>query len=141
AGLMDAAGVGGLGGTYSGNPVACAAALAAIDVLLAQRLPQRAAELGARVEERFQCFEKRFDFLGDARGLGAMRALEIVKDRTSKEPDKERTDAVLKRAWERGLLLLSAGTFGNVIRVLMPLVITDAELAEGLDVLEASLAG
>jgi 4-aminobutyrate aminotransferase/(S)-3-amino-2-methylpropionate transaminase len=138
--VMDSAQVGGLGGTYAGNPVACAAALASIDFLVSRRIPQRAAEIGRRVEERFHAFAACFDFIGDARGLGAMRALELVVDRSTKEPDKDRTDRVIRAAYERGLILISAGTYGNVIRTLMPLVIDDEELQEGLDVLEDALA-
>ncbi len=138
--VMDQAPVGGLGGTYSGNPVSCAAALAALDFLESERLPERGAAIGERVEQRFRCFADRFPFVGEARGLGAMRALELVKDREGKEPDKERTNRVLQKACENGLILLSAGTHGNVIRTLMPLVITDAQLDEGLEVLEHALA-
>jgi len=137
--LMDSAQVGGLGGTYVGNPVSCAAALAAVAFLEKNRLWERAEAIGKIVEERFRAFRSRFPFVGDARGLGAMRALELVKDPTTKEPDKERTDRVLRGAYERGLLLVTAGTSGNVLRTLMPLVITDDELAEGLDVLEKAL--
>ena len=139
--IMDSAQVGGLGGTYAGNPVACAAALAAVGVIERDRLPERAAAIGAEVERRFAGFFERFPFVGDARGLGAMRALELVKDRGSKEPDKDRTDRVIRKAYETGLLLVGAGTYGNVIRTLMPLVITDDELTEGLDVLEKALQG
>ncbi len=137
--VMDSAQVGGLGGTYAGNPVACAAALAAIDFLEKNRLPERAAAIGRTVEARFAKFVERFAFVGDARGLGAMRALELVKDKAGKEPDKDRTDRVIKAAYETGLLLVGAGTYGNILRTLMPLVITDEELAEGLDVLEHAL--
>ena len=137
--LMDSAQVGGLGGTYVGNPVSCAAALAAVEFLEKNRLPERAEAIGKIVEARFRDFQARFPNVGDARGLGAMRALELVKDRATKEPDKERTDRVLRAAYERGLLLVTAGTYGNVIRTLMPLVITDEELKEGLDVLEKAL--
>jgi 4-aminobutyrate aminotransferase/(S)-3-amino-2-methylpropionate transaminase len=137
--VMDTAHVGGLGGTYTGNPVSCAAALAAIDHIERERLPERAARIGEEVGRRFQCFVERFPFVGDARGLGAMRALELVQDRGTKAPDKDRTDRVIRRACETGLLLVGAGTYGNVIRTLMPLVVTDAELTEGLDVLEKAL--
>jgi 4-aminobutyrate aminotransferase/(S)-3-amino-2-methylpropionate transaminase len=140
ADVMDSAQVGGLGGTYAGNPVSCAAALAAIEYMEKHRLADRAAEIGRVVENRFRAFVERFPFVGDARGLGAMRALELVKDRGTKEPDKERTDRVIRKAYESGLLLVGAGTHGNVIRTLMPLVIADDELAEGLDVLEHALA-
>jgi 4-aminobutyrate aminotransferase/(S)-3-amino-2-methylpropionate transaminase len=138
--VMDHAPVGGLGGTYTGNPVACAAALAAIEFMEKTRLPERAAEIGKTVEERFRRFFDRLPFIGDARGLGAMRALELVKDRASKEPDKERTNRVIQKAYENGLILIPAGTHGNVIRTLMPLVITDGQLQEGLEVLEHALA-
>ena len=137
--VMDSAQVGGLGGTYAGNPVSCAAALAAIEYMERRRLADRAAEIGRTVEARFRRFLERFPFVGDARGLGAMRALELVKDRATKEPDKERTDRAIRKAYESGLLLVGAGTHGNVIRTLMPLVIADDELAEGLDVLEHAL--
>jgi len=136
---MDSAEPGGLGGTYSGNPVACAAALAAIEFLESRHLCDRAVEIGRQVEERFRCFYDRFPFIGEARGLGAMRALEIVKDRATKEPDRDRTDRILRKACENGLILISAGTYGNVIRTLMPLVITDEQLQEGLEVLEHAL--
>ncbi len=139
ADLMDSAQVGGLGGTYAGNPVSCAAALAALGYIERENLPARAERIGAEVERRFQCFVERFPFVGDARGLGAMRALELVKDRGTKEPDKERTDRVIRKACENGLLLVGAGTYGNVVRTLMPLVVTDTELTEGLDVLENAL--
>jgi 4-aminobutyrate aminotransferase/(S)-3-amino-2-methylpropionate transaminase len=138
--IMDSAQVGGLGGTYAGNPVACAAALAAIDFIQSHRLPERAAEIGRIVEERFHLFLDRFPHVGDARGIGAMRALELVKDRATREPDKDRTDRVIRKAYETGLILVSAGTYGNVIRTLMPLVVTDGQLREGLDVLENALA-
>jgi len=140
ADLMDAAQTGGLGGTYVGNPVACAAALAAIEFIERERLWERAAAIGERVRARFESWRDRYEQVGDARGLGAMRALELVRDKVSRAPDKERTTAAVRRACERGLLLISAGTHGNVIRTLMPLVITDAQLDEGLEVLEHALA-
>ena len=137
--VMDSAQVGGLGGTYVGNPVSCAAALAAVEFLEKHRLWERAETIGRTIDARFRGFLDRFPNVGDARGLGAMRALELVRDRKTKEPDKERTDRVLRGAYERGLLLVTAGTSGNVLRTLMPLVITDDELTEGLDVLEKAL--
>jgi 4-aminobutyrate aminotransferase/(S)-3-amino-2-methylpropionate transaminase len=140
ADLVDASPPGGLGGTFVGNPVACAAALAAIDFMERERLWERAAAIGEVVGRRFADWAERFPFVGDARGVGAMRALELVKDKTSKAWDKERLQRTIKNAYERGLLLVAAGNHGNVARTLMPLVITDAELAEGLDVLEAALA-
>src|SRR5262245_4201625 len=138
--LMDAVQPGSLGGTFGGNPVACAAALGAIETLQGDDLLRRAVEIGDVVGRRFAAFAERFPFVGDARGVGAMRALELVTDRTSLAPDKARTERVLALAASRGLLLLSAGLQGNVIRTLMPLVLSDAELAEGLAVLESCLA-
>lgn len=139
--IMDSAPPGGLGGTYLGNPVACAAALAILDFLETEKMGERAVEIGRRIEARFALLEERYSAIGDARGLGAMRALEFVKDRGSKAPDKELTQRVIRRCYESGLLVLSAGTAGNILRTLMPLVITDDQLEEGLDVLEAAIAG
>ena len=139
AAIMDAVQPGGLGGTFGGNPIACAAGLAAIETLEADGLVARAGTLGDIVGTRFAAFHKRFPFIGEARGIGAMRALELVQDRDSLLPDKARTQRVLDSAMHRGLLLLSAGLHGNVIRTLMPLVTSDAEIGEALDVLEASL--
>jgi 4-aminobutyrate aminotransferase/(S)-3-amino-2-methylpropionate transaminase len=138
--LLDAPVAGGLGGTFGGNPVACAAALGTLDTIEAGDLVGRANALGNQVAMRFAGFRERFSCVGDARGLGAMRAIELVKDRTTGEPDGERVRAVLDGAAQRGLLLLSAGLHGNVIRTLMPLVMSDEELGEALDVLEECLA-
>ena len=138
--IMDAPAVGGLGGTYGGNPLACAAALAAIETMERENLPARAEKLGERFESRARDWKKRWPLIGDVRGLGAMRALELVRSRDSREPAKEETEEVLRHCRERGLILLSAGTYGNVLRVLVPLVVTDDQFDEGLDVLEASLA-
>ena len=138
--IMDSPQVGGLGGTYLGNPVACAAALAILDQIEQEGMVERARTLGAKVEARFAELAGRYSRIGDARGLGAMRALEFVKDRVTKEPDKEFTQAVIQNAYKSGLLLLSAGTAGNIIRTLMPFVIDDATLDEGLDLLERVIA-
>ena len=138
--IMDSSHPGGLGGTFVGNPVACAAALAAIAFMERTNLAARAAGIGRRVERRFAAFQQKFAAIGDARGLGAMRALELVKDRGTKEPDKERTGALVQKAAQNGLLLVTAGTHGNIVRTLMPLVISNSELDEGLEVLEHALA-
>ena len=103
------------------------------------RLPERAAAIGRTVAARFASWQERFPAIGDTRGLGAMQALELVKDRVTKEADKERTVRVLKRAYETGLLLVAAGTHGNIVRTLMPLTIADDQLEEGLAVLERAL--
>jgi 4-aminobutyrate aminotransferase/(S)-3-amino-2-methylpropionate transaminase len=136
--VMDAPEPGGLGSTYGGNPVACAAALAVLDVFEEERLVERGARIGALVAERFAAFKARFPFVGDARGLGAMRALEIVKPDGS--ADGDRAKAIVAEARRRGLLLLTAGMHGQVVRALMPLVTDDATLREGLDLFEAALA-
>ncbi len=137
--IMDAPQVGGLGGTFGGNPVSCAAAVAALDFVEREDLPARAARIGSRVLTRFLAMQERYELIGDVRGLGAMLAMELVRDRASPEPAKEATNRVARLACERGLILITAGTHGNVIRTLMPLVITDAELDEGLDILESAL--
>jgi 4-aminobutyrate aminotransferase/(S)-3-amino-2-methylpropionate transaminase len=138
--IMDAAQVGGLGGTYGGNPLACAAALAVLDVMERECLPDRAARLGARIAARLTALAERHPCIGDVRGLGAMVAMELVKDRTSKEPDKVRTSRLLAEALARGLVLLSAGTYGNVVRILVPVTVEEPVLEEGLDVLAEALA-
>jgi 4-aminobutyrate aminotransferase/(S)-3-amino-2-methylpropionate transaminase len=140
ADVMEAAQVGGLGGTYGGNPLACAAALAVFDVMERECLPDRAARLGARMTARLRALAERHTCIGDVRGLGAMVAMELVKDRQTKEPDKVRTSRLLAEALERGLVLLSAGTYGNVVRILVPLTVEEAVLDEGLDVLAEALA-
>lgn len=137
--LLDAVPPGGLGGTFGGNPVACAAALGAIETLEGDGLVARAGVLGAAVAARFDEFVQRYPFVGEARGIGAMRALEIVTDQESRAPDKTRTERLLDDAARQGVLALSAGLHGNVIRTLMPLVMSDAELGEALDVLESCL--
>jgi 4-aminobutyrate aminotransferase/(S)-3-amino-2-methylpropionate transaminase len=137
--LMDAPVVGGLGGTFSGNPVALAAAHAVLDEMEKGGLVARAEAIGGRVSARAERLKERFPLVGDVRGLGAMWGIELVKDRATRAPAKEEMAAVTKACYERGLVTVSAGTFGNVLRTLMPLVITDTELEEGLDVVEAAL--
>jgi 4-aminobutyrate aminotransferase/(S)-3-amino-2-methylpropionate transaminase len=134
--LMDAPAPGQLGGTYGGNPVACAAALATIRVMEEQGLAERAAAIGARILERFRAIQARCPLVGDVRGLGAMCALELVHDGNPHHPATAVTKAILQGALARGLLLISAGAYSNVIRVLAPLVVRDDELERGLDILE-----
>jgi 4-aminobutyrate aminotransferase / (S)-3-amino-2-methylpropionate transaminase / 5-aminovalerate transaminase len=138
--VMDAPGVGGLGGTFGGNPVALAAAHAVLDQMASGELFARANAIGVVVAKRMAAWKERFKVVGDVRGVGAMWALELVKDRATREPAKDETNAVSRGGYARGLVTITAGTYGNVIRTLMPLVISDGELGEGLDVLEASLA-
>jgi len=139
ADVMEAPHVGGLGGTYGGNPLACAAALAVLDAMEAERIPAHAQRTGDRVKARFRQWAEQFPCIGDVRGLGGMVGLELVTDRESRTPDKALTGRVLAAALERGLVLLSAGTFGNTIRVLAPLTADDAIIDEGLDVMGAAL--
>jgi 4-aminobutyrate aminotransferase/(S)-3-amino-2-methylpropionate transaminase len=138
--IMDAPGVGGLGGTFGGNPLSCAAANAVLDEFENGDLLARANSIGQRFEKRAQEWKQRFDLIGDARGLGAMRALELVKSRESREPAPEETKKITQYCYEHGLITITAGSYSNVIRVLVPLVVTDQQMDEGLDVLEAALA-
>ncbi|HKB06909.1 MAG TPA: 4-aminobutyrate--2-oxoglutarate transaminase [Candidatus Polarisedimenticolia bacterium] len=137
--IMDAPMEGSLGGTFGGNPVACAAALAAIETIEKQNLPERAAKIGEKVRDRFEALWKRCSLVGNVRGVGAMRAIEFVKDRATKEPAKDLVNRIVRLCYERGLIVIGAGTYGNVIRTLMPLVITEEQLEEGLDVLEGAI--
>ena len=137
--VMDSAQVGGLGGTYGGNPVACAAALATLEQLQADGLPARAEEIGASLRPRLESLARRDPRVGEVRGLGAMLAMELVRDPATKAPDASLTAAVARRCLDRGVILINAGTAGNVLRLLVPLVISDAELDEGLQVIEAAL--
>lgn len=137
--VMDYASPGELGGTYCGSPLGCRAGIAVLDVMEKEQINDRAVAVGRRVMERFASMYDQFDVIGDYRGLGAMCALEFVKDRATKEPDKALTGNILQEAHSRGLITLKAGVHDNVIRLLMPLVITDAQLEEGLDILEESV--
>jgi 4-aminobutyrate aminotransferase/(S)-3-amino-2-methylpropionate transaminase len=134
--ILDASQPGGLGGTYGGNPLACAAALAIIDAMQEEKLVEKGAKVGDAIRARFEAWRAKYPEVGDVRGLGAMIAIELVKDRTTKEPAKELTGKLQAEALKRGVILLSAGTLGNVIRVLVPLTVEDAVLQEGLDVME-----
>jgi 4-aminobutyrate aminotransferase / (S)-3-amino-2-methylpropionate transaminase / 5-aminovalerate transaminase len=135
ADLMDAVHAGGLGGTYGGNPVAAAAALAVLDLIEHDGLLERSRDLGERIMARFRDLQARYDLVGDVRGRGAMCAIELVTDRESKEPADAATGAIAKRCLEQGLIVLSAGTYNNVLRLLPPLTIEDGLLDEGLGIL------
>jgi 4-aminobutyrate aminotransferase/(S)-3-amino-2-methylpropionate transaminase len=139
AAIMDSVADSGIGGTYVGNPVAQAAALAVLDVFEEERLVERAAAIGETIGARMVSWQERWPQIGDARGLGAMLAIELVQDPSTKEPAAELASAVVTAAFERGLLLLKSGIYSNCIRVLVPLVISDAEVDEALDVWEQSL--
>ncbi|MFB4168502.1 4-aminobutyrate--2-oxoglutarate transaminase [Virgibacillus sp. JSM 102003] len=137
--VMDSAKPGELGGTYCGSPLGCRAGLAVLEVMEKENINERADVIGKKVMERFKNMYDRFEEIGEYRGLGAMCALELVKDRDSKEPAKELTGQVLKEAHKRGVIVLKAGVHDNVVRLLMPLVITDEQLDEALNILEESI--
>ena len=137
--IMDAPGPGGLGGTFAGNPVACEAALAVLDMFEQQDLNARANELGDHFQKRAREWQKRWPMVGEVRGLGAMQALELVQSPDKREPASEETKQITQYCYQHGVITISAGSYGNVIRLLMPLVITDAQMTEGLDVLEGAL--
>lgn len=139
ADIMDAPPPGGLGGTYAGSPLGCAAALAVLDVIASEGLCARAERQGAMLRARLEDMRSRWPCIGEVRGLGAMVAMELVRDRRPDSPDAEITKALVQSAGRRGLILLSCGIYGNVIRFLAPLTLPDAQLAEGLAILEAAL--
>jgi 4-aminobutyrate aminotransferase/(S)-3-amino-2-methylpropionate transaminase len=137
--IMDAPLAGGLGGTYAGSPLGCAAGLAVLDVIETEKLCARAERLGSTLLARLSDLQTRWPCIGDVRGLGAMVAMELVKDRRADAPDADLAKALVQAAGRRGLVLLSCGIYGNVIRFLTPLTIPDGILAEGLAILEAAL--
>jgi 4-aminobutyrate aminotransferase / (S)-3-amino-2-methylpropionate transaminase / 5-aminovalerate transaminase len=137
--VVDAVGAGGLGGTFGGNPVACAAGVAVLDEVVSEPFQRRARELGDQIREALEGIASRVDSVGDVRGLGSMLALELVEDRGTKAPASGLAAATVTEARERGLVLLSCGLYGNVIRILVPLVVDDADLERGLELLEESL--
>ena len=138
--IMDAPAVGQLGGTFGGNPLACEAALAVLETIEKENLCERADLLGERFRERAAKWQARWELIGEVRGLGAMQALELVRSKATREPADEETKQVSQYCYEHGLITITAGSYGNVIRLLMPLVITDAQMDEAMDVLEAALA-
>ncbi len=137
--IMDSVHVGGLGGTFGGNPLACVAALATLDEIEQLNLVERAQKLGQKLRHRLTNWRNRHPLVGEVRGLGAMMAVEMVKDQRSKEPAKEFTLELVKRCGERGVILIYAGTHSNILRFLLPLVVSDEELDEGLDVIEETM--
>jgi len=134
--ILDSAATGEIGGTFAGNPVACAAGLAVLDVIEEEDLCNKAERIGEKLEVALKSYQEKFSFVGEVRRLGAMVAVEIVKDDKKRTPETETKNKITDYANENGLVLLSAGTFGNVIRFLLPLVITDEELNKGLEILD-----
>jgi 4-aminobutyrate aminotransferase len=137
--VMDAVEPGGLGGTFGGNPVACAAGIAVLEEVATPGFRARAGEIGERLRARLEALAERLPEIGEVRGLGPMLALELVADPETKEPAPDLALATTTGARERGLILLSCGLYGNVVRILVPLVASDEELDRGLDILEESL--
>lgn len=139
AGIMDSVQEGGLGGTFAGNPLSCAAALEAIRFIEKNKLAQRAERIGQTVRKRLWEMHELYDCVGDVRGLGAMCAFEMVKNQRAKTPDEITTKAIAHEALKRGLVVLHAGILGNDIRTLMPLTISDRDLRRGLEILRQSV--
>jgi 4-aminobutyrate aminotransferase/(S)-3-amino-2-methylpropionate transaminase len=137
--IMDAPGVGGLGGTFAGNPLSCAAALAVLDLFEREDLLSRADELGDQFQHRARQWQCRWPVIGDVRGLGGMQAIELVQSPENKIPATEETSRITKYCYEHGLITIVAGTYSNVIRVLVPLVISEEQMDEGLNVLESAI--
>jgi len=135
--IMDAPGPGGLGSTYAGSPVACAAALAVLEIFEEENLLARSRAVGERLMTGLRSLADRHPTIGEVRGLGAMVAIELFKGGDLDQPDAALTQAIVQEAAKRGLVLLSCGVYGNVIRILVPLVASDAELDEGLEILGA----
>ncbi|MGI6500477.1 MAG: 4-aminobutyrate--2-oxoglutarate transaminase [Anaerostipes sp.] len=134
--IMEAPAPGTIGGTFCGNPLACAAGLKTIEIMERDDLAGRSCEIGKKVRERFNAWKEIYPVIGDVRGLGGMIGLEFVKDQESKEPNPEFSGAVINECAKRGLLIEGAGTYGNVVRFLAPLVITDEQLERGLEIYE-----
>ncbi|ACB07251.1 aspartate aminotransferase family protein [Candidatus Korarchaeum cryptofilum] len=137
--IMENTSPGSFGGTYGGNPVACSVAIKVVEIMQRDRIPERAAKLGDIMRKRLEEMFEKYELIGDVRGLGAMQAIELVRDRRSKEPAADETMRVINKAREKGLLLLRAGVYLNVIRLHPPLTIEEDNLMRGLDILEESI--
>jgi 4-aminobutyrate aminotransferase/(S)-3-amino-2-methylpropionate transaminase len=138
--IMDAPAPGGLGGTFAGNPLSCAAALAVLDLFEKENLLARANELGDRFQRRAREWQRHWPIVGDVRGLGGMQAIELVKSQEAKTPAADETKQITQYCYEHGLITITAGSYSNVIRILVPLVATNEQIDEGLNVLESALA-
>ncbi len=138
--IMNSVHPGGLGGTYGANAVSCAAAHAVLDIFEEEKLLEKSEALGNKLWASFQALQSKYETIGDVRGKGPMIAMELVKDRHRKQPAADTAAAVVSYSYERGLILLSCGPYGNVIRCLAPLVITDSELDKGLAILDDAFA-
>ena len=136
--IMDSVHIGGIGGTYSGNPVSCEAALAVLEIMEEEQLPEKANRIGNTLKSQIDSIMHKCPWIKEIRGLGAMIGIEIIDEKTG-DPDKERTNRIHQTALENGLIMITAGTFGNVIRTLMPLTIDEDTLNEGIDILVNTL--
>ena len=137
--IMQSVPKGTIGGTFCGNPLACSAALKVIEIMQRDKLADRSLEIGKIVTDRYNKFKEKYDCVGDVRGLGGMIGIEFVKDKNTKAPNPELTSSIVNECAQNGLLVESAGIYGNVIRFLAPLVITDEQLYAGLDIFESAL--
>lgn len=137
--IMDAPHLGGVGGTYGGNPLACVAAIEAVKVISSDAFLARVREVGDIISQRLHKWKERYSLVGDVRGVGAMQLVEFVRNRETKEPDPDITLSIIRDAVSNGMLLIRAGLYSNCIRLLPPVVMENAQLQEGLDVLEASI--
>lgn len=138
--IMDSVAPGTIGGTFCGNPLACAAALKTIEIMERDHLAERSCEIGEKVTARYHKMMEKYPIIGDVRGLGGMIGIEFVKDKETKEPAPELTAAIIQNCAKHGLMVEGAGTYGNVIRFLAPLVMTDEQLEAGLDIFEKAIA-
>ncbi|MFN2267389.1 MAG: aspartate aminotransferase family protein, partial [Desulfonatronovibrio sp.] len=134
--ILDHPQIGGMGGTYGGNPISCAASLAVLEVFEEENILQKGQELGRKMKDAFDRLAGRYACVGDVRGLGSMLAMEIVKDRKSKTPDPDLTKKIISNAHENGLITMACGNYGNVIRTLAPLTMDDETLDKGLKIME-----
>lgn len=137
--IMDSVDVGGLGGTFGGNPLACVAALKVLEVFEEEKLLDQAVKLGKVAKDRLEGMKAKYNIIGDVRGLGCALGIELVKDRKTKEPASQETKEILKKCHEHGLIIMSCGVLHNVLRLMFPLVIKEEELTKGLDILENAI--
>ena len=138
--IMDAPNVGGLGSTFAGHPLACVAALAAIETIEKEGLLARSTALGQQFAERARNWQKKWPLIGEVRTLGGMCAIELVRNTETREPADTETKEIAQYCYQHGVITITAGTYNNVMRILVPLVVTEGQFDEGLDVLEAALA-
>ncbi|MBA7555385.1 4-aminobutyrate aminotransferase GabT [subsurface metagenome] len=137
--IFEASQVGGIGGTFCGNPLACIAGLKVIEIMERDNFMEKAQKIGEIIRSHFNVMAEKYSIIGNVRGRGAMMAFELVKDRKNKVPAKEETKAIIKEAYKNGLVLLSAGLYSNVIRILVPLVVTEEQLNTGLGIIEKAV--